>query len=205
MTEEPFDFNAELNKLISSDIGDNSPSECLISKEELDDTKVTLECGHVFNYEPLYNEVIKQKYGYRTTEVVRLNVNQIKCPYCRNIQNKVLPYASGLNLRRMVGINAPAKWQMLNDTCKYTSKRKNSKCYLAPCGLPCWGEYCSKHTVQAKQAKMKVNAKQTQDGSNAEKVTCKCILKHGSRKGETCNGKVFHDNLCKRHYNLSNK
>ena len=201
MTEEPFDFNAELNKLISSDLSDDSNNECLISREQLDDTKIKLDCGHMFNYEPLYNEIVKQKYGYRSTEVVRLNVNQIKCPYCRNIQNKVLPYASNLNLKKMIGINAPVKYQMLNDTCGYVSKSKKSKCYLTPCNSPCWGEYCKKHVKYSKKTEINKVVK----NDNTEKTGCSCVLKHGLRKGETCNAKIFNDNKCKRHYNLSNK
>ena len=111
MTDEPFDFNAELDKLVSGGSSSEPASgECLISKEPLGQTKISLECGHAFNYVPLLNEVVKQKCGHRTTEVVKLRLNQVKCPYCRNIQNLVLPYCPSLEPRRMVGVNAPAKW-----------------------------------------------------------------------------------------------
>ena len=38
-----------------------------------------------------------------------------------------------------------------------------------------------------------------------EVIQCKCIIKFGARKGESCNGKLFLDNKCKRHYNLNKK
>ena len=57
-------FNQELEKLMNeTDYDDVSDESCLISKEKLDDSRVKLECGHVFNYNPLYHEIYQQKYG----------------------------------------------------------------------------------------------------------------------------------------------
>ena len=40
---------------------------------------------------PLFNEVINQK-SYNGLETTYLSINQIKCPYCRYITNKLMPY-----------------------------------------------------------------------------------------------------------------
>jgi hypothetical protein len=211
MTDSMFDFNAELNKLITGEKGingvvENHDDECLISKEKLDDTMIKLECGHAFNYEPLYNEIVKQKSGYRATEIVKLQVNQLKCPYCRNIQNKVLPYASSLKLKKTIGVNSPAKWQMLNDRCSYSNNNKRSKYFNVACNEACWGKYCNKHSrmrsVLKSQNVVTTAQKSTSTTSN---VVCNCVLKSGERKGQECKGKLFLDNKCKRHYNLANK
>ena len=214
MTDDDFDFNLELTKLINydldsdndSDNGSSADNECLISKEKLDDTMIKLECGHAFNYEPLYNEIVKQKSGYRASEIVKLQTNQIKCPYCRNIQNKILPYASFLNLKKAAGVNSPAKWQMLNDRCCYSNNNKRSQYFNKPCNAPCWGKYCSKHSKLKSVSKSKnVIISDSETVVNAGCVLCDCILKSGPRKGEACKGKLFLDNKCKRHYNLANK
>ena len=44
------------------------------------------------NLLPLYNEVIKQKTVINTFEITHLKINEIKCPYCREITSKLLPY-----------------------------------------------------------------------------------------------------------------
>ena len=206
MVDSMFDFNAELEKMITGDENvDDADGECLISKEKLDDTMIKLECGHSFNYEPLYNEIVKQKSGYRASEIVKLQVNQLKCPYCRNIQNKVLPYANFLKLKKMAGVNSPAKWQMLNDRCSYSNNNKRSKYFNTPCNEACWGKYCGKHSRLKSVMKCQNVVTTVQSSPNTGSVLCNCILKSGTRKGEECKGKLFLDNKCKRHYNLENK
>ena len=210
MTDNIFDFNAELEKLITSNNNHIEDEECLISKEKLNDTAIKLECGHSFNYEPLYNEIVKQKVlGHRVTEITKLFNHQLKCPYCRNIQNKILPYAPSLNLKKITGVNAPNKWQMLNDRCCYSNNNKRSKYFNTPCNEPCWGKYCTKHVrlksvikSQSGIGLIKNNVIIPESGAT---VVCSCILKSGPRKGQECGGKMFLHSKCKRHYNLENK
>ena len=53
-------FNEQLMKaLCESD--DNEDKVCLISNEILKDDHVELECGHKFNYESMFKELIQQK------------------------------------------------------------------------------------------------------------------------------------------------
>lgn len=67
---------------------------CLISGEKLDDSFVQLNCGHKFNYNPIFKDIYNHKIFYNCSERggSRLNNMQIRCPYCRTIQNQLLPY-----------------------------------------------------------------------------------------------------------------
>ena len=51
------DFSSLLQEELDKDT--SSENQCLISKLPLDETKIILECGHAFNYFPIYKEIIK--------------------------------------------------------------------------------------------------------------------------------------------------
>jgi hypothetical protein len=207
MTDEPFDFNAELDKLMSGGhLSEPATGECLISREPLGETRISLECGHAFNYVPLLNEVVKQKCGHRATEVVKLHLNQVKCPYCRNIQNRVLPYCPSLEPRRMAGVNAPAKWEMLNDKCTHVGASRRSKNFGTPCSDPCWGTFCKRHQrAHDRRAAQQATQQAAQQAAQPDGPVCGAVLKSGSRKGGACGRSVFDGGMCKRHFNLLNK
>jgi len=81
------------NIVISSSPPSNDENICLISKEKLHPNHITLKCNHKFNYMPIYKEVLYQKTKSNTMyEVTKLQPYQIKCPYCRTITNKLLPF-----------------------------------------------------------------------------------------------------------------
>ena len=82
--EDGFDFKSELLK------EDTNESVCLISGAPLLNP-IKLSCGHEFNFEPLFKEVFNQKINPHFKNDVQLKVSQFKCPYCRKIQNKLLP------------------------------------------------------------------------------------------------------------------
>ena len=118
--QNSIDFFSELSKIIQSTsssssssssshessnivISSSSPSPpsppstddniCLISKEKLHPNHITLKCNHKFNYMPIYKEVLYQKTKSNTMyEVTKLQPYQIKCPYCRTVNNKLLPF-----------------------------------------------------------------------------------------------------------------
>jgi len=134
---------------------------CLISKQPLDSTKISLMCGHAFNYLPLYREILTQKTEHNILNTVKLKPYQIQCPYCRNIQNMVLPHKSYDTVDKIYGVNAPKRWEMLLDKCIYTfkyGKNKNNKC-----GKPCNQEYCLSHFnyLQKKKQKLETTTLQT--------------------------------------------
>jgi hypothetical protein len=99
IVEGGIDFYSELYKSLDDDdtknINENNENKlCLISKLPLTDKYVEMVCGHKFNYVPLYNDIINHKLKFNNMESLysRLKNNQIRCPYCRKIQNNLLPY-----------------------------------------------------------------------------------------------------------------
>ena len=86
---EIIDFKKEL-----MDINlDNSDDYCLISNIKLEPNHVKLDCGHKFNYNALYNDIINSKIKGSMMDY-RLQLFQIQCPYCRNIQNTLFSKSS---------------------------------------------------------------------------------------------------------------
>jgi hypothetical protein len=127
--EGDIDFYSELNNSgdINSIISLNSPNElnCLISKEKLNDNFITLPCNHSFNYIPLYNEVILQKTMPNSLETSRLSPHQIRCPYCRTIVNKLLPYIPLNNVEKIINVNYPLNKCMKHLDCGKKLKNGN--------------------------------------------------------------------------------
>ena len=73
-----------------------------------------MDCGHKFNYETLFKEIIIQKFIFRTyfngftnEERKKLKGSNIfiKCPYCRSLQTNILPYHKELNISKVYGVN----------------------------------------------------------------------------------------------------
>jgi hypothetical protein len=92
------DFFAELYKSldVNEDTNKNESDNnlCLISKLPLTEKFIQLTCGHKFNYIPLYNDIVNHKLKFNNMESTQshLKINQIRCPYCRTVQNDLLPY-----------------------------------------------------------------------------------------------------------------
>ena len=87
-------MDINFNDLLNNYLNDVESIEerCLISGEKLEINNVCLPCNHKFNYEYLYNEVVNQKSNKNHNEITHLLKNEIKCPYCRKIHKKLLPY-----------------------------------------------------------------------------------------------------------------
>jgi hypothetical protein len=105
--ENNIDFYAELYKQIADDNISNNDDYCLITNTPLTDNFVELECGHKFNYEPLYNDIKNHKQKFNTMEGFssKLKYNEIRCPYCRNKIKAVLPYYEGMGFAKIQGVN----------------------------------------------------------------------------------------------------
>ena len=103
-TTDALYFYTELGNDTESD-DDNVVDEegCLITQTPLCIDYVTLECGHKFNYDAIFNDVYNHKKRFHDLETYRLKDTQIRCPYCRNIQNRLLPCPSGK--KRVCGVN----------------------------------------------------------------------------------------------------
>ena len=99
---------------------------CLITKECLHPNHITLSCGHKFNYLPLYKEVVNQKNKSNTGyEITKLDIHQIKCPYCRRITNKLLPYIPYTSVKLIKYVNCPEEHCMNARKCSHTFRRRN--------------------------------------------------------------------------------
>ena len=153
---------------------------CLISRQSLDKTKTTLQCGHSFNYINIYREVCNQK----TNNSFRKNLlkNQIQCPYCRVIHDKVLPYLCLPCVKRIKYVNSPNSLEYLNGVCCH--KLKNNTLCSKPChenGL------CNRHFNQNKKTELYENyLNGIQPITNYEKLPVailKQLLKQKNIKG----------------------
>ena len=105
--EGSIDFFSELYKsLDDEDISDEN-NLCLITSQILTNNFFMMDCGHKFNYIPLYLDIKNHKLKFNSMEdsSSRLNHNEIRCPYCRKKQTKLLPYYEELGLSKIHGIN----------------------------------------------------------------------------------------------------
>lgn len=150
---------------------------CLISRSKIDN-KITLSCGHSFDYFHLFNE-LKIKY----------NKTFISCPYCRKSCGKFIPYMEIPEMAEYLGNKIFNSNTMVK--CSYTlrgGKNKGKVCSKPGHYFVC-GEYCLSHYKKISQnvpvsqcSKMLKNGKQ-----------CKC------RSTSVALEKGI--NLCSRHYN----
>jgi hypothetical protein len=132
------DFYSEINNITNDN---NNNNTCLITGEPLSQYYQTLNCGHSFNYIPLYLYVKQSKYKFNHLEYTPLKLNQIKCPYCRNIQNELLPYFEELDFPKVPGVNfINEDCIAMNGRCEFINYKKiqclstrvymlNGKCY----------------------------------------------------------------------------
>ena len=178
--EGEIDFFAELAK---DDTNTSSPNhdnddkgscldkaevgECLLSGEPLMRNNITLHCNHKFNYCPLFHEVVRQKTIYNPNETSRLMLNEIKCPYCRQITPRILPYIpSEHGISKIKGVNDPKVLCLEHKQCGWRFKTGKNKGSL--CGETAFdtdhGTYCSKHWGKILLAASK-------DEDNSEKPT----------------------------------
>lgn len=173
---------------------------CLISKEPLGDfEKITLPCGHSFNYKYLYDEIYHQK--YKNINLV-LRSNEFICPYCRKHYDKLIPYYEIENVD-MNNSAMTSKTILPLITCnwKYKSgKNKGHQCSSPACKFKL-GSYCQTHIKKVKIAHDKKQV-QSQLHSAEEKIKgyCSAILQSGKRKGEFCMAKCCNKGVyCARH------
>jgi hypothetical protein len=133
----------------SNDVIKNNDSDlCLISYEKLEDDYITLQCGHKFNYEPLFNEIYTQKHCMSAYETQKLLLNEIKCPYCRNVQGKILPPKDGF--QKCMYVNYPIKYCMMNNNCCHVFKSGIRKGTI--CNRLCLKTHCTSHIQYANKS-----------------------------------------------------
>ena len=141
MIKETIDFYKALNSLVNENNTDNE-NICLISNEPLLKNHITLECSHSFNYVDIFQEIKNQKKNHNYKEITLLKFNQIKCPYCRHVQNGLLPFLKQFQCAKIRGVNSPDKFVYKPNKCSYifiSGKKKNlccqKSCYYKHCIL----------------------------------------------------------------------
>ena len=113
--ENNIDFYQELYSSLSEEGEIKQPNNngienielCLITNLPLKERFVELKCGHKFNYIPLYKDILNHKKKFNNMEQTKtkLKYNEIRCPYCRNVQNELLPYYEDLSYPKEHGVN----------------------------------------------------------------------------------------------------
>lgn len=123
--EGNINFYEELYKSLDNKESETLESEdkntCLISGEILVEHFVELKCGHSFNYLPLYNDIVnhKKKFNYKESGKSFLGKNQIRCPYCRNVQNELLPFHPSTNVKQIYGVTVNTLEKDNSYYCEY--------------------------------------------------------------------------------------
>lgn len=109
--EGGIDFFSELYKSLENEENkfktEDDNNLCLITNQPLTDKFVKMECGHKFNYVPLFNDLVNHKKKFNNMEgtATHLKNNEIRCPYCRKKTAEVLPYYEDLGLAKVNGVN----------------------------------------------------------------------------------------------------
>jgi hypothetical protein len=110
-------FYEELKKMMENENDQDEGDVCKITLTPLLEDFVTLECGHKFNYDAIFNEIYQQKCVFMTYTFISA-IHQIekkfsnpkdctyfiRCPYCRNIQFSLIPPKEGC--KSVYGINS---------------------------------------------------------------------------------------------------
>ena len=130
--EGGINFFEELYKSLdieeSNEKTDDDNNKCLITNLPLTERFVEIKCGHKFNYIPLYNDLVNHR-KFNNLEIYnsRLNLDEIRCPYCRSKDKKLLPYYEELGLPKVNGVN------FFCDTVKSNSTSIHSAHYSQKC------------------------------------------------------------------------
>lgn len=193
--ENNINFYEELYKsLDEEEVFDDE--RCLITNEKLTDKFIQLNCGHKFNYIPLFNDLVNYKNKYIKLEFTSnyLNYNEIRCPYCRSKQIGLLPYYEELGVKKEHGINFVDETLPVFKLCAflipnvgYASNNSNSQqhfhCQYQGYKIEELGDdfkdnnyYCFKHKkliIQKYKQDKKLKQKQEQDKKKEEKLKLK--------------------------------
>ena len=182
------DFFSQLQNETSDD-EENEDNICLISGGNLIENFVELHCGHKFNYFELYNEVYNQKKKKTSSYgMYRLRPYQIMCPYCRHIENSLmpLPYRLPPGVEKIHGVNFPLKHTQMKNECQFILKSGSRK--GETCGKLCINDYCYFHEGYLYKKSLKNSG-----------VKCDAILKTGKNKGCQCSRYAVVGTKCKIH------
>ena len=160
----------------------NSCELCLISDEPLESNYITLNCNHKFNFIEIYNEVVEQK-TKKILDNRNLKLNEIKCPYCRTITNKLLPYSKYYKTKLIRGVNYPHDLSITMHTCEYIMSNKQicgKNAYITNFGVFCNSH--NKYTYEEEEMLKNVDINKYNFYKNKKIIELKEILKNNKLK-----------------------
>jgi hypothetical protein len=179
--EGGFDFYKELYESLDNS-GNHTEDEnvqvCLITNMPLIKHFVELECKHTFNYIPLFKDLVNHKTKFSSLDSQRLRMNEIRCPYCRNKQNSLLPYIEELDMPKQHGVNwinlEAMSTQSVSDLkvgqCSWGDGHECNAIHVLTNGITnmdyCYYHYkqtCKKLLMEQKEAKKAEALKQKQE------------------------------------------
>jgi hypothetical protein len=181
---------------------------------------------------PLYNEVVGQKNKQSNVyEVTKLSSNQIKCPYCRAITNKLLPHIpypfvkviKNVNSYVTTGYNSNPDYFLYAPKC-YHITRSNAKTECQKYGVYYETEnvlLCPQHykvyLLKQKTGNKTGNKGVAKGSKGGDDMDCCAIIKSFKNIGMNCGmrcdgggggggGGIGENNTelkyCKKHYKL---
>ena len=95
----------EALNILDNELEIDENNVCLIGKENIE-YKITLPCNHSFDYVNLFRELLSQHkhlYGLGLNNKYCKTIN--KCPYCRTIYDKSIPYYDISGVYKVKGVN----------------------------------------------------------------------------------------------------
>ncbi len=196
--EGNIDFYQSLQQ--DDDVDYNDTNKCLITHEPLDPTSaVTLECHHTFNYLPLYQYVLTSKtIKFTNLESTRLKAGQLKCPFCRHVQNTLLPAPPpGIDAKVIHGVNILEYSSIMTGNCSYMMDPRK-KCTSTSVYLSYRDNktYCFHH-------RHIMTKKWEKENHKLQTPKCKYVFVRGVHQGTLC-GKTVTKNidcgLCVYHF-----
>lgn len=230
--ENDIHFYEELKKSSTFSYTEN---RCLISNQELiSDQTVIMECGHKFNYVPLFLDLVNHKKKFNSMENTILKTMELRCPYCRHVQKNLLQFIDLPGVEKVHGVNFLDDTMWIQPENKFKGKCAYHTLLQQSSGVwetvSCVNEYvthvdilgkdyCSFHKYKAIQdhikykkeeekAKKKEEEKKKKEEIKKQKLTpcCKELIKTGKNKGKECGCKIFtNEGVCKRHYSVKEK
>ena len=222
--EGGFDFYSALKE----DEKEDEETCCLITRMQLTNDFIQMQCGHKFNYLPLYNALVQHAKLSVISGISR--PGYIVCPYCRHSQPTLLPYNERFKL--VIGVNL-YPYKMCKETTVMVPKTVCELVLSRQCTsdhayqLPCGKHYCEFHKItgisieiqklnhstfllkkgildKKKSDKLAKNMLKQEKKKEKEKkytgVGCMQLIKTGPRKGLPCGcKKTEEDGICFRH------
>jgi hypothetical protein len=220
--ENNINFYDEINK--EYDLNDDE-NKCLITLQVLTDDFVQLDCGHKFNYEPLFKDIQNHKIKFNKLEKRCLSINEIRCPYCRTIHKKLLPLndkypkfhgVNYINDEILLFNNSQNDYMWIQGHCEYSNNHilSNKNCdtcnnktvtYIDLFKLHLCivhkNEYHYNYLIQKQQLKKEQDKKIKEEKKLAKIKLVQSVTKCSqiTKKGSQCSFKAVKDGFCKKH------